>query len=102
MNMKTESKVGKEIIVNGKHVGKVIADPIIGFYSDSYLVLLNEEGIRLYKGWDTSRESYTTSIRKKLCGKYGDNPNNRFYFFTKNFISNRCNFATFTKILANE
>lgn len=96
------SKVGKEIIVNGKHVGKVIAEPIIGFYNDSYLVLLNEEGVRLYKGWNASRESYTTSIRRKLCGKHGDNPNNRFYFFNKNFSSYNYNFATFTKILTNE
>ena len=96
------SKVGKEIIVNGKHVGKVIAEPIIGFYSDSYLVLLNEEGVRLYKGWDISRYNYTTNIRRKLCGKYGDNPNNRFYFFNKNFSSYNYNFATFTKILTNE
>lgn len=102
MNMKTESKVGKEIIVNGKHIGKVIAEPTIGFYSDAYLVLLNEEGIRLYKGWNTSRESYTTSIRKKLCGKYGDNPNYRFYFFNKNFYSYNYSFATITKILTNE
>lgn len=94
------NKVGKEIIVNGKHVGKVIAEPIIGFYNDSYLVLLNEEGIRLYKGWDISRNSLTTDIRRKLCGKYGDNPNNRFYFFNKNFSSYRCKFAT--KILTNE
>ena len=100
--MKTESKVGREIIVNGKHVGKVIAEPIIGFYSDAYLVLLNEEGIRLYRGWDISRSSYATSIRRKLCGKYGDNPNNRFYFFNKNFYSYNYNFAIFTKILTNE
>lgn len=97
--METESKVGKEIIVNGKHVGKIIVDSTEDFYSDTYLVLLNEEGIRLYKGWDVSRDSYTTSIRKKLCGKYGDNPNNRFYFFNKNSSHK---FATITKILTNE
>lgn len=96
------NNVGKEIIVNGEHVGKVIAEPIIGFYSDSYLVLLNEEGVRLYKGWDISRYSYATNIRRKLCGKYGDNPKNRFYFFNKNFSSYNYNFATFTKILTNE
>ena len=100
--METKNKVGKEIIVNGKHVGKVIAEPIIGFYTDSYLVLLNEEGVRLYKGWDISRYNYPTNIRRKLCGKYGDNPNNRFYFFNKNFSSYNYNFATFTKILTNE
>ena len=96
------SKVGKEIVLNGKHIGKVIAEPTEGFYSDAYLVLLNEEGIRLHKGWDVSRDSYTTSIRRRLCGKYGDNPNNRFYFINKNFSSYRCKFATITKILTNE
>ena len=94
------NNVGMEIVLNGTHLGKVIAEPTEGFYSDTYLVLLNEEGIRLYKGWDVSRDSYTTSIRKKLCGKYGNNPNNRFYFFNKNFSSYK--FATITKILTNE
>lgn len=90
------NNVGKEIILNGTNLGKVIAEPTEGFYKDTYLVLLNKKGIRLYRGWGPN-----STERKKLCGKYGDNPNNRFWFFEKNFTYQFFGKRT-AKLLANE
>lgn len=93
------NKVGKEIVLDGIHLGKVIAEPTEGFYKDTYLVLLNEEGIKLKKGWGFRPKE--SSERRKLCGKYSNNPNNRFWFFGKH-----CSYQFFgeriAKILANE
>lgn len=93
------NNVGMEIVLNGAHLGKVIAEPTEGFYKHTYLVLLNEEGIKWKKGWGI--RATDNSERKKLCGKHGDNPNNRFWFFGKErsyqFFGERI-----TKILANE
>lgn len=93
------NNVGMEIVLNGIHLGKVIAEPTEGFYKDTYLVLLNEEGIRLYKGWGFRPKE--SSERKKLCGKYGDNPNNRFWLFEKKFTYQFFGKRT-AKLLANE
>lgn len=67
------SNVGKQVRVFGKHIGKVIAE-----YANTYLVLLNSNGINRYRGWNCS-----DIIRKKFCGKYGKNLNNFFYLFQK-------------------
>ena len=93
------NKVGKEIIVYGKqHIGKVIAEPTEGFYENTYLVLLNEEGKKLFCGWSQSSTDYEEV--KKACGKYGDNPNNKIYFFSKNWSFRF--FEGVAKVLTNE
>ena len=93
------NNVGMEIVLDGIHLGKVIAEPTEGYYNDTYLVLLNEEGIKLKKGWGLRTKDSTE--RKKLCGKYGNDPENRFWFFGKH-----CLYQFFiqktAKLLANE
>ena len=92
------NKVGKEIVLDGIHLGKVIAEPTEGYYNDTYLVLLNEEGRIYKKGWGLRSKDSTE--RKKLCGKYSNDPENRFWFFSKH-----CSYQFFEKInkvLANE
>lgn len=95
------NNVGMEIIVDGKHIGKVIAEPTEGFYKNTYLVLLNEEGIK-YKRlcWRIKPGEYDTE-KRKLCGKYGNNPNNRFWFFGK-YYSYEFFLQRTIKVLANE
>lgn len=92
------NKVGKEIVHDGIHLGKVIAEltekPLQGFY----LVLLSEEGKRYEEGWALNITD--SEELKKLCGKYGNNPKNRFYFFSKNCS---CRFFEgVAKVLTNE
>lgn len=93
------NNVGMEIVLNGTNLGKVIAEPTEGFYKNTYLVLLNKKGIKWKKGWGV--RTTDSSERKKLCGKYGDNPNNRFWFFEKNFTYQFFGKRT-AKLLANE
>jgi len=93
------NKVGMEIVFDRTHLGKVIAEPTEGFYKNTYLVLLSEEGIKLKEGWRL-RPSGIDTERKKLCGKYGNNPNNRFYFFSKYYTYQF--FGGINKVLANE
>ena len=91
--------VGKQVRVFGKHIGKVIAETFEdGTYcSNTYLVLLNSNGVNRYRGWNC----YCSDIiRKKLCGKYGKNLNNFFYFFRKAKEKNR--FEFFGKTMENE
>ena len=76
------NNVGKQVRVFGKHIGKVIAETFEdGTYcSNTYLVLLNSNGVNRYRGCNC----YCSDIiRKKRCGKYGKNLNNFFYFFRK-------------------
>ena len=77
------NKVGKEIVLDGIHLGKVIAEPTEDPCKGFYLVLLSEEGKKYEEGWALN---ITDSEKlKKLCGKYGNNPKNRFYFFSENW-----------------
>ena len=75
--------VGKQVRVFGRHIGKVIAETFENetYYANTYLVLLNSNGINIYRGWNCN--VFDDTIRKKLCGKYGKNLNNFFYFFRK-------------------
>ena len=93
------NNVGMEIVLNGMHLGKVIAEPTEGFYKDTYLVLLNKEGIKWKKGWGLRPKD--SIERRKLCGKYGNNPNNRFWFFGK-YGSYQFFIQKTAKLLANE
>lgn len=93
--------VGKQIRVFGKHIGKVIAETFEdGTYcSNTYLVLLNSNGLNRYRGWNCN-DAFADTIRKKLCGKYGKNLNNFFYFFRK---GKECRFEFFeNKTMENE
>ena len=76
------SNVGKQVRVYGEHVGKIIAETFIDdpYYENDYLVLLNPNGIEIYGGWNCINYD---QHRTKLCGKYGKNSNNFFYFFSK-------------------
>lgn len=93
------NNVGMEIVLDGIHLGKVIAEPTEGYYKNTYLVLLNKEGIKCKKGWGLRSKDSTE--RKKLCGKYGNDPENRFWFFGK-YCSYRFFIQKTAKLLANE
>ena len=93
------SKVGKEIVLDGIHLGKVIAEQA-GFY----LVLLNKEG-KGYLDFFNEGKGWALNITdseelKKLCGKYGNDPENRFWFF--NDRRSYQFFEKINKLLANE
>lgn len=92
------NKVGKEIVLDGIHLGKVIAEPTEDSCKGFYLVLLSEEGKRYEEGWTLNITD--DEKLKKLCGKYGNNPKNRFYFFSKNWSFRF--FEGAAKVLANE
>lgn len=87
------SKVGKKIIYKGIHIGKVIADVDYSpnCFTDTYFVLLNEAGKEHFSGWHLDPDD--SSDRKMYCGKYGKDPNNRFYIFGK--ASSRSRFFDF-------
>lgn len=92
--------VGKQIRVFGRHIGKVIAETFEDetYYANTYLVLLNSNGVNRYRGWNC--DSSCDIIRKKLCGKYGKSLNNFFYFFRK---VKECRFEFFkNKTMENE
>ena len=94
------SNIGKQIRVYGNHVGKVIAETFKDGtnYDDSYLVLLNSNGMNEYGGWNIC--GTYNSERVKLCKEYGKNSNNFFYFFGKG-IEGRFEFFE-TKTMENE
>ena len=83
------SKVGKKFIYKGVHIGKVIADVDYSSFTfvNTYFVLLNKVGREIFGGWWLQEgDNYE---RKKFCGKYGKNPNNRFYVFSKNSLRSK-------------
>lgn len=93
------SNVGKQVRVFGRHIGKVIAETFEDetYYANTYLVLLNSNGVNRYRGWNCNVFDDTI---KKLCGKYGKNLNNFFYFFKK---VKECRFEFFeNKTMENE
>lgn len=92
------NNVGKEIVLDGIHLGKVIAGPTEDPCKGFYLVLLSEEGKRYEEGWALNITD--DEKLKKLCGKYGNNPKNRFYFFSKHWSFRF--FEGAAKVLTNE
>lgn len=93
------NKVGKEIVLDGIRLGKVLAEPTEDSCKGFYLVLLSEEGKR-YKEGLVLEEIADSERLKKLCGKYGNNQKNRFYFFSENWSFQF--FEGAAKVLTNE
>jgi len=86
-------KIGKEIKVFNKHVGKVI-----DVYNDFFLVLLNEEGKKKYIGWKYSDKPIEENLMSLNKYKLSDE---RFYFFFRNQDENKFSFFT-VGVLKNE
>ena len=85
-------KIGKEIKVFNKHVGKVI-----DVYEDFFLVLLNEEGRKKFIGWKYSDRPVKDKLKSLNKYKKSDE---YFYLFVNSYYLNRLSF--FGGVLNNE
>ena len=73
------SKIGREVsciwLKKDKSIGRIISEAKVGMV----LILLNKYGKKNIIGWKVEEDSLND--RKKYTGKYGKDPDNRFYWF---------------------
>lgn len=75
------SKIGHEVscdwLKKDKSIGRIISEDQ---EDETVLVFLNKYGKENIIGWNVDEDS--TEERKMICGKYGKDPNNRFYWLS--------------------
>ena len=74
------SKIGHEVsciwLKQGKSIGRIISEAEAGMV----LILLNKYGKKNIIGWKVDEN--LSNDRKKYAGKYGKDPDNRFYWLS--------------------